>query len=73
MNYRCFSGNTPTTWTFKGDALTSFVGPTLQRVENKLVEGRELEDRATYDEGGHSGVRRWPVAVDAFRQGLEIT
>jgi hypothetical protein len=27
MNYRCFSGNAPTTWTFKGDALTSFVGP----------------------------------------------
>jgi ABC-type Mn2+/Zn2+ transport system ATPase subunit len=27
MNYRCFSGQTPTTWSFNGEALTSFVGP----------------------------------------------
>jgi hypothetical protein len=27
MNYRCFSGEAPTNWTFNGDVLTSFVGP----------------------------------------------
>ena len=27
MNYRCFSGNGPTTWRFTGEGLTSFVGP----------------------------------------------
>ena len=27
MNYRCFSGHAPVRWSFKGDSLTSFVGP----------------------------------------------
>src|ERR1700722_458779 len=27
MNYRCFSGPTPISWSFNGETLTSFVGP----------------------------------------------